>query len=130
MKGIRGSAKRKPISTFQFILDELFGLDVRTRPMFGCTAVYVGEKIVLVFCDRDKMKNDIGIWVCIPNTFCQEMKRSFPALRGVSFFANENSAWQCLPQAHPDFEELALELSKMIRSKDPRIGRIPKTKRK
>ncbi len=129
MKRHRALPKSKPISTFQFILDDLSGLELRTRPMFGCTAVYVGEKIVLVFCDREKMKEDIGIWVCIPDIHTEAMKRDFPALRGVSFFENENSAWQCLPQDNPEFEELALQFCAMIRKKDPRIGRVPKPKR-
>ena len=31
-----------------FVLDALSELEPRTNPMFGCLAVYVGEKIVLV----------------------------------------------------------------------------------
>jgi hypothetical protein len=73
---------------------------------------------------------DVGIWLCIPNEHTLEMKAQFPELRGVSFFENENSAWQCLPESHPDFEELALKFCKMIQKGDPRIGRLPKPKPK
>ena len=97
--------------------------------MFGCRAVYVGEKIVLVFCNRPQLKKDLGIWVCIPSEHCASMKRDYPVLRGVSFFEDPNAAWQCLPEGSAEFESLALEFCALIRKGDPRIGRVPQSKR-
>ncbi len=114
---------------FEFVLDELSGLDLHTRPMFGCTAVYVGSKIVLVLRKKEKKDADTGIWVCIPDEFVPEMKNRFPMLRGVSFFENENSAWQNLPEECPEFEEVAFELCKMIKKGTRLIGRVPKQKK-
>ena len=114
---------------FEFVLDELSSLDLQTRPMFGCTAVYVGSKIVLVLRKKEKRDTDTGIWVCIPDEQVVEMKKRFPMLRGVSFFENENSAWQNLPEEFPDFEEVALELCGMIKKGTPLIGRVPKQKK-
>jgi hypothetical protein len=128
MKRLRGTPKIKAPSSFEFILDELAGLDLQVRRMFGCTALYVGPKIMLVLCDREQLKQDRGIWVCIPDEHALDMKRRYPELRGVSFFENENSAWQCLALDRPDFEELALEFCALIRKGDPRIGRTPKAK--
>lgn len=122
---------------YDFIFNELDGVDYITKPMFGCTAVYVGHKIVLILYKKDKVEGkknplpeDVGIWVCIPDEYTQEMKKEFPQLRGVSFFENENSAWQCLPESHEDFESLALKFCRLIKKGDPRIGRIPKPKSK
>lgn len=119
---------------YDFIFDELEGTDYCTKPMFGATAVYVGHKIMLILYKKDVPKNDpmindMGIWVCIPDEHTLEMKAQFPQLRGVSFFENENSAWQCLRETDDDFEELALRFCKMIKKGDPRIGRIPKPKK-
>jgi hypothetical protein len=122
--------KIKSPGSFQFVLDELEGLEVRTRAMFGCTAVYVREKITFIFCDREQMKGDRGIWVCIPNKHCAQMRSEYQQLRSVSFFENENAAWQCLPQSCPEFEELALRICGLVRKGDPRIGRVPERKQK
>ena len=114
---------------YEFILEELSGLDTHTRPMFGCTAIYVGSKIVLVLRKKEKMDLDTGIWVCIPDEYTLEMKTKFPILKGVTFFENENSAWQCLRETEEEFEALALQFCKMIKKGDPSIGRIPKPKK-
>jgi len=128
MKALRGFPEPKKGVPFEFVLEALSGTDLRTRAMFGCTAVYVGEKICFVLCDREKMQDDIGIWVCIPAEHTGAMKAQFPELRGVSFFENENSAWQCLPASHPRFEELALEFCGLVRRGNPAIGRLPKSR--
>ncbi len=121
--------KPKKSVPFDFVLDALQGLEVHTRPLFGCTAVYVGDKIVLVLRKKAKTDADTGIWVCIPDEHVREMKREFPMLRGVSFFENPDSAWQTLHESEPEFEELALKLCGMIRKRDVRIGRVPKVKK-
>ena len=49
--------KRKAVP-HEFVLDAIAQLSPRTRPMFGCLAVYVEDKIVLVL--RDKVLRDKG----------------------------------------------------------------------
>jgi hypothetical protein len=105
-------------------------MELHTRPMFGCTAVYVGDKIVFVLRKKEKTDDDTGIWVCIPDEHVSGMKREFPMLRGVSFFEDPDSAWQALHESEPEFEETALKLCGMVRKGDPRIGRVPKRKKK
>jgi len=61
---------------YDFILEELSGLDLHTRPMFGCIAVYVGDKIMLVLRKKEEMDLDTGIWVCIPDEYTVEMKKN------------------------------------------------------
>jgi hypothetical protein len=46
---------------FEFVLDELADVEPSTRSMFGCTAVYVEEKIVFIL--RDKKDRDDGVWI-------------------------------------------------------------------
>ena len=47
---------------FAFVLDELDALEPFTKPMFGCTAVYVGDRIVLILRERPTRKDDNGVW--------------------------------------------------------------------
>jgi hypothetical protein len=54
------AAPRKRVP-FDFVLDELDGLAPVTRPMFGCTAVYVGERIVMVLRERPGEAHDDGV---------------------------------------------------------------------
>ena len=53
--GLRAEKRRKA-PPHQFVLDALASVSVRTRPMFGCLAIYVGQKIVLIL--RDKLGAD------------------------------------------------------------------------
>ena len=40
--------KRRKAVPYEFVLDALATLPTETRTMFGCLAVYVGDKIVLI----------------------------------------------------------------------------------
>src|SRR5262249_21294422 len=45
-------AKPRKRVPHEFVLEALAELEPRTNPMFGCLAVYVGEKIVLILRDK------------------------------------------------------------------------------
>jgi len=45
--------QRKPVP-HEFVLDALAPFSPRTRPMFGCLAIYVEDKIVLILRERQK----------------------------------------------------------------------------
>src|SRR5580704_10377971 len=53
---------RKPVP-HEFVLDALAPLSPRTRPMFGCLAVYVREKIVFILQDKQDYVEDNGLWL-------------------------------------------------------------------
>jgi len=57
--------KRKPIP-HAFVLEAISKLSPYTRPMFGCLAVYVKDKIVLIL--RDKPTADNGVWLATTHT--------------------------------------------------------------
>jgi hypothetical protein len=52
--------QRKPIPD-AFVLDEISSLSPYTRPMFGCLAIYVKDKIVLILRDKPNSAADNGI---------------------------------------------------------------------
>ena len=80
---------------FEFVLDELAGVEPWTRPMFGCTAVYVEEKIVFIL--RDKKDRDDGVWSATTKEHHISLRRELPNLRSITVFGVGGSGWQVLP---------------------------------
>lgn len=115
----------------EFVLEALAELEPRTNPMFGCLAVYIGEKIVLILRDkRDHTAADDGVWLATTQDHHESLRKDFPNMRSIAIFGKEVTGWQVLPADAPDFEAAALRACELVAAKDPRIGKIPKTKRK
>ena len=110
----------------EFVLEALFTLSPRTRPMFGCTAVYVGSKIVLILRDRPKNTADNGVWIATTETHHESLRREFPHMHSIGVLGKDVTGWQILPVDAPNFEEAALRACDLILARDPRIGKIPK----
>lgn len=118
---------RKPIP-FEFVLEGLGTVEYRTRPMFGCLAVYVGPKIVLVL--RDKPGGtDNGVWLATTCEHHESLRAEFPHMRSIGVLGKDVTGWQILPMEAPDFEEAALRACELILAGDRRIGKIPKPKK-
>jgi len=117
--------RRKPVP-HEFVLDALTSLSPRTRPMFGCLAVYVGEKIVLILRDKGKPPDDDGVWLATTAEHHESLRREFPNMRSIRVFGLPATHWQVLPVDAPDFEESTLRACELIAARDPRIGKIPK----
>ena len=123
------AAPKKKGPAYAFVLDELDALDPHTKPMFGCTAVYVGERIVLILRERESRADDNGVWVAIPQEHQAALRKQLPSLRAVGVLAEQGSTgWQNLPADGADFEEEVLRACALIRAGEPRIGRVPKRK--
>lgn len=120
-------AARKP--PFDFVLEELAELGPWTRPMFGCTAVYVEEKIVFILRDKTP-REDSGVWVATTKEHHASLRRELPNLRSITVFGGGETGWQVLPVDADDFEEAVLRACAMVRAGDARIGKVPKPRRK
>jgi hypothetical protein len=112
----------------EFVLDALFALSPRTHPMFGCLAVYVGEKIVLILRDRPKSPADNGVWLATSEPHHASLGREFPNMRSIGVLGKDVTGWQVLPADAADFEEAALHACELIFARDPRIGKVPASK--
>ena len=121
--------RRKNIP-YEFVLDALVELDPWTRPMFGCLAVYVEEKIVLALRDRPNYTDDNGVWIATTIEHHKTLKKNLPSMRSIGVLGKDITGWQILPAAAPDFEESALHVCELILNGDPRIGKIPKSKKR
>jgi hypothetical protein len=123
-----GVKKRKPVP-HEFVLDAIASLSPWTRPMFGCLAVYVGNKIVLILRDKQNGTADNGVWLATTNDHHESLRREFPTMRSIQVLGGGVTGWQVLPADEVDFEAAALRACELIVAGDPRIGKIPGTKR-
>jgi hypothetical protein len=118
---------RKPIP-FDFVLNELERLSPYTKPMFGCTSVYVGEKIVFILRKKGTPAEDDGVWLATTAEHHQSLQKDFPSMRSIVVFGPGPTGWQVLPEDSEDFEESVLKACQMVLDGDSRIGKIPKSR--
>ena len=120
---------RKPIP-HEFVLDALSPLSPETRPMFGCLAVYVGNKITFILRDKPKSSSDNGVWLATTKEHHQSLQREFPNMRSIQLLGKAVTGWQVLPSDAPDFETAALHACDLVLAGDPRIGKVPESRRR
>jgi len=97
--------------------------------MFGCLAVYVGEKIVLILRDKAAHADDNGVWLATTKEHHQSLLREFPNMRSIRLLGKKVTGWQVLPSDADDFEEAALRACELVLAGDPRIGKVPEARR-
>ena len=123
------TVKRRKAVPHEFVLDAIAALSPETRSMFGSLAVYVADKIVLVLRDRPNVTADNGVWLATTEEHHQSLRREFPNMRSIQVFRKKVTGWQVLPADAPDFEQAALRACELIVAGDPRIGKVPGTRR-
>jgi hypothetical protein len=116
--------QRKPIP-HAFVLDAISTLSPYTRPMFGCLAIYVKDKIVLILRDKPKNTADNGVWLATTQEHHQSLRREFPSMRSIQLLGKPVTGWQVLPVDAPDFESAAQRACELVLAEDARIGKIP-----
>jgi hypothetical protein len=122
------AVKPRKALPYAFVLEALEALRPRTNPMFGCLAVYVGPKIVLIL--REKRGGaDNGVWLATTWEHHESLRADFPSMRSIGVLGGgKETGWQILPADAPGFEEAALRACELVIAADPRIGKVPKTK--
>jgi hypothetical protein len=117
---------------FYFVVDYLMQLEPRINPMFGSYAVYIGPKIVFILRDRKTHPEVNGVWIATGHEHHKSLKKELPSLISVSVLNNGNgeTGWQMLQADNEDFEPLVIKACELVLHGDPRIGKIPKPKKK
>ncbi len=123
------TGKRRKSPPCEFVLDALAHLSPTTKSMFGCLAVYVEDRIVMILRDRCDSPADNGVWLATTAEHHASLRGEFPRMRSIRLFGTEATHWQVLPADASDFEEMALRACELIRARDPRIGKVPKRRR-
>jgi hypothetical protein len=119
---------RKPMP-YPFVLDAIESASPLTKAMFGCTAVYVRDKIMLALRDSTHETADNGIWLATTTEHHASLQREFPSMRSIGVLGKSVTGWQLLPADADDFEESAIRACELILARDPRIGKIPPVRR-
>jgi hypothetical protein len=65
---VKQPAKPRKIVPYEFVLDAIALLSPRTRSMFGCLAVYIDDKIVLILRDKGDGSADNGSGSPLPRS--------------------------------------------------------------
>jgi hypothetical protein len=112
-----------------FVLDALTTMAPRTRSMFGCLAIYAGDKIVLLLRNRPDKIGDNGVWLATTAEHHASLQDEFPNMRSIQLLGKQTTGWQVLPADAPDFEESALHACELVLKGDRRIGKVLKGKR-
>lgn len=120
------AAKRSKPVPHEFVLEQIACLSPVTRPMFGCLAVYVEDKIVLILRDSRRSPADNGIWLATTARHHESLRREFPRMRSIRVLGKEPTGWQVLSADDPDFEVAAIRACRLILARDSRIGKVPK----
>lgn len=113
---------------FDFVLEQLEPLSPITKPFFGCTAVYVGEKIVLILRNKSDEPESNGVWVATTHEHHQSLRRDLPSMRSIGVLGSATTGWQLLHVNDSDFEESVSKACELILNHDLRIGKVPNRK--
>ena len=119
---------RRPIP-YEFVLEAVAALSPTTRPMFGCVAIYIQQKIFLILRDKPAHPADNGVWLATAREHHASLRAQFPNMRSIEVLGRAPTGWQVLPADAPDFEEAALRACDLVLVNDPRIGRVPGARR-
>ncbi len=112
----------------EFVIEALDAVAPVTRAMFSCVAVYVGEKIVFALRDRPNAADDNGVWLATSHEHHESLRGEFPNMRSIGVLGKPDTGWQLLPAAASDFESAALRACDLVLARDPRIGKVPKSR--
>jgi len=123
------AVKQRKAVPHEFVLEAIAALSPQTRSMFGCLAVYVEDKIVLILRDKRDKTADNGVWLATTEEHHESLRREFPNMRSIQILGKKVTGWQVLPIDAPDFEEAALRACELVVARDPRIGKVPGTRR-
>jgi hypothetical protein len=122
--------KAKKRIPYEFVFDGLTSMPVRTNPMFGSTAIYVREKIVLILRERESSPEDNGVWVATTLEHHDSLRKDLPSMRSIAIFSHGRglTGWQVIPASEGSFERDVMRACELIVEGDVRIGKIPKPK--
>ncbi len=100
--------------------------------MFSGFAVYLGDRIVCMLREHKKSPRDNGVWLVLSegtNPADPGLHREFPSIRAIDLLGGKIRHWLLIPSDSPGFEMQALHACDLLLRHDPRLGRIPQSRR-
>jgi hypothetical protein len=115
------TAKPRPVA-YPFVLDALEDHEPTTRPLFGSTAVYLGERVFFIL--RQKGDSDDGVWVAFDEDREADALAALPNMTRITRLPNVR-CWRKLAASRPSFEDDVLEACRLAGAADGPLGKIP-----
>lgn len=100
--------------------------------MFSGFAVYVGDRLLVMLRDHIKFPQDNGVWLVLAegvDPADASLRRDLPSIRSIQMLGNKINHWLLIPTDSDDFEITALHACDLMLRHDPRLGRIPQSRR-
>ncbi len=129
---LTSSAKTKNRPPFPFVLDALAPLRPEVRRMFSGFAVYLDDRIVCMLRVHAKSPQDNGLWLVLAegvDPADKSLRRDFPSLRKIELLGGKIGHWLLIPADGNDFEAEAERACEMLLRRDPRLGRVPQSRK-
>jgi hypothetical protein len=123
---------RRKSPPYPFLLEALAPLDPEVKPMFSGFAVYHGNRLLCMLRESLKQPKDNGLWLVFSETANPAdpaHRRDFPSLRKIALLGGAIAHWLLIPADSPAFETEALHACDLILRHDPRLGRIPESRK-
>lgn len=115
---------------YPFFLEAAGADGLERKPMFGSFAFYRGDAILFIVRERDTYPDDNGIWLVSDPQHHESLRAELPSMRSIRLFDAGETTWQNIPAESESFEEEALHLAELVLKKDPRLGKVPKARKK
>lgn len=99
--------------------------------MFSGFSVYIADRIVIMLRDHVKSPRDNGIWLVLSegtDPADRTLRREFPSLRTIDLLGGAIGHWLLIPSDGLDFETEAMHVCDLLLRRDPRLGRVPKSR--
>ena len=125
-------SRPKPKLPHPFVVEALAPLNPEVRRMFSGLAVYIGNRLFMMLRDHAKRPEDNGLWLVLSegtDPGDTSLRRDLPSLRSIQTLGDKMSHWLLIPSDRADFERVALDACDLILRHDPRLGRIPQSRR-
>jgi hypothetical protein len=126
------SSRLRPNIPHSFVVEALAPLHPEVQRMFSGFAVYIEDRLVMMLREHVKSPQDNGVWLVLSEGTDPEdasLRRDFPAIRHIELLRNKMKHWLLLPSDDANFERLALRACGLVLRHDPRLGRVPQSRR-
>ena len=129
---LRSSRSRLLKIPHTFVLEALGPLHPEVQRMFSGFAIYSGDRLLMMLRDHVKFPQDNGVWLVLSegtDPADEGLRRDFPSIRRIDLLGGKIGHWLLLPSDDAAFEQLALHACELILNRDPRLGRVPRSRR-
>lgn len=79
---------------------------------------------------KEQYPEDNGVWLATSQEHHKELKKILPNMQSIKILGADPTGWQILPEESLDFEESVLRACQLVLNKDPKIGKVPHSKKR